>query len=353
MRIQNIAAILVMLAPVGGCDRHPAAAEAHPPLVRTFVIGKASSRKVSYTGVVRSKIEADLGFRVPGKIVERLVDPGETVRRGDALMRLDPTDFGLALSAASQRLRAAEAEAVRAIAEERRYAVLVQTSAVSRADYDRALALRRSATANLEAARAAEQQAGDEKSYTVLTADSDGLVTEVLAQPGQVVAAGNAVVKLARSGAREALVAIPETALASLPRIGTARIFGGTSSTTATLREIAGAADPLTRTYAVRFTLDSSAALPIGATVTVQVEPQAAAVAEIPLAALDDGGGGPGVWTIGTDSRVSFNPVSIVTFGDETVFVDARSIPAGSHIVALGAQLLRSGEQVRLASGEF
>jgi RND family efflux transporter MFP subunit len=335
--------IFLMLA---ACGSKPAAPPA--PLVRTLVVGQADEAPLHYTGVVRARIESDLGFRVGGKIVERLVDPGQRVRRGQALMRLDVTDLGLAASAAADRLRAAQAEATRATAEEARLRRLVEAGAVSRSAYEVALAAAQSTRANLSAARAGSDDAANQRGYATLLADADGVVTDVLAQPGQVVSAGAPVVRLARAGDREAAVAVPESQVASLPRLGSAILYGSDRPLPARLREVAGAADPSTRTYDARFAL-ADTDLPLGATVTVELPRPAASRLAVPLSSLHDGGGGPGVWVVKT-GRVTFRPVQVATLGEETATIAPGALTPGDRIVALGAQLLREGQPVRLAA---
>ena len=342
--------LLAGLAALGGCDRDAKQHADAPPRVRIAVVGRAEASSVTYTGVVRARIEAELGFRVAGKISERLVDPGQAVRQGQPLMRLDPADLDLARQAADERLRAMEAEAERAATDQRRYAALSPLGDVSRSDADRAMAARRTSEADLRAARANARQAANAWSYAVLVADSDGVVTDVLAQPGQVVTAGAPVVRLARTGAREALVAVPEAQAASLPHTGTAQLYGGTAVWPATLREVSGSADPLTRTFAARYVLGGGGqAAPLGATVTVSLAGAAASAVTLPLASLDDEGSGPGVWVVGGDGTVSRRSVHVLALGEETVRLDPSTLKAGDRVVALGAQLLREGERVRVA----
>jgi len=336
--------IFLMLAACGSgqADAPPA------PLVRTLVVGQADDAPLRYTGVVRARIESDLGFRVGGKIVERLVDPGQRVRRGQPLMRLDVTDLGLVASAAADRLRAAQAEATRATAEEARLRRLVEAGAVSRSAYEVALAAAQSTRANLAAARAGSDEAANQRGYATLKADADGVVTDVLAQPGQVVSAGAPIVRLARAGEREAAVAVPEVQVASLPRVGRAVLYGSDRPLAARLREVAGAADPSTRTYDARFTLADSG-IPLGATVTVELPRPAASRLAVPLSSLHDRGGGPGVWIVKA-GRVSFRPVQVATLGEETASIAPGALTPGDRVVALGAQLLREGQPVRLAA---
>ncbi|CAN7649317.1 efflux RND transporter periplasmic adaptor subunit [Phenylobacterium sp. LjRoot225] len=340
------AAPLIFLT-LAACGSGKAASPPAPPLVRTLVVGQADSAPIRYTGVVRARIESDLGFRVGGKIVERLVDPGQRVRRGQPLLRLDATDLRLEAAAAVDGLRAAQAEATRADAEEARLRRLVEAGAVSRSAYDVALAAARSAGANLSAARAGAGQAANQQGYATLLADADGVVTEVLAQPGQVVSAGAKVVRLARAGDREAAVAVPETQVATLPRVGRAFPYGSETPLPARLREVAGAADPLTRTYDARFAL-ADPDLPLGATVTVELPRLTASRLAVPLSALHDGGAGSGVWVV-RSGRVTFRRVQVAALGEETASIAAGALAPGDRVVALGAQLLREGETVRLA----
>ena len=349
--IRRIALIVLPVAAGGalaGCERASPTPADPAPFVTSVVIGPTAGGSSRYTGTVRARTESDLGFRVDGKIVARLVDPGATVRRGQPLMRLDATDLALSSAAAGDRLRAAQADAVRAAADEARLRDLVGAGAVSASAYDSARAARDTTAANLRAARAAAAQAGNQARYGTLVADSDGVVMDVLAQPGQVVAAGTPVVRLARAGPREALIAIPETAVARLPRVATAAIFGAETPAPATLREVAGSADPATRTYAARYTLSGSgASAPLGATVSVTVATAGSGIG-VPLGALHDPGTGPGLWVIGTDRRARWRRVTVVAWRDETALLATGTLRPGERIVALGAQLLRAGQKVRL-----
>lgn len=338
--------LLVACAPDAAPPPAPAA------LVRTVVVGAAAAAETTLTGVVAARTESALGFRVGGKIAARLVDPGARVRRGQPLLRLDPTDLALAATGAAERLRAAEADAARAAADERRLSGLVAGGAISASAYDTAVAAARATAATLAAVRSAAREAGNQRRYATLAADTNGIVTEVMAQPGQVVAAGTPVVRLAAAGAREAVVAVPETALAGLPRTARATMMGGATSA-ARLREVAGAADPATRTYAARYTLlGPAAAAPIGATVTLGLTRGGAGAggAVLPLGALYDGGRGPGVWVV-RRGRVALRPVRVVALSEESAELAAGALRPGERVVALGVQLLREGQAVRLAGG--
>lgn len=339
-------AVLGALALVA-CGPEELAADPRP-LVRTALVGAADAAPLRYTGVVRSRTESDLGFRVGGKVVQRLVDPGQRVRRGQVLMRIDVTDLQLEAGASRDQVRSAEARAVQAVAEEARQRRLLEAGAVSRSAHDAALAASESAQAAVAAARASARQASNQVVYGSLLADADGIVTEVLAQPGQVIAPGAVVVRLARSGNREAAIAVPETQLATLPRNGQAYLYGSTTPIPAQLREVAGVADPLTRTFEARFVLSQSE-LPLGSTVTVELPRATSAEVQAPLTALHDPGSGPGVWVV-QDDKVRFRPVRVARLGEETVSIVGGSLLAGDRIVILGANRLREGQAVRLAA---
>lgn len=352
------AMILLMAAGLASCSAQPAA-QAPQPLVRAATAlansGFAGTGAGdAYTGTVHARIESALGFRVPGKIAARLVNGGERVRAGQPLFRLDASDLGLAATGAAERVRAAAADAARTAADEARLRPLVGTGAISASAYDGARAARDAAAANLAAARAGAANAANERGYATLVADADGVVTEVLAEPGQVVAAGTPVLRLARAGAREAVIAVPETAVMHLPRSALAQVYGASAPLTATLREVAGAADPLTRTFAARYVLSGPAeAAPLGATVTVRLPGSADSAngsVRVPLAALVDLGRGPGVWVIGTDGRVRFRAASPLRLTEEEALLPASALAAGTRVVALGGQLLKEGQKVRLAA---
>jgi RND family efflux transporter MFP subunit len=327
-------------------------AEAPAPLVETVLArGDGALAGDAYTGTVHARIESTLAFRVPGKIMTRLVDAGAHVRAGQPLFQLDARDLGLAASAAADKVRAAEADAARTAADEARLRPLVATGAISPSTYDGARAARDAAAATLSAARAAAANAANERGYAVLAADADGVVTEVLAEAGQVVAAGTPVLRLARSGAREALVAVPETALASLPRSAQATVYGRAAPVSATLREVAGAADPLTRTFAARYVLSGAPdEAPLGATVTVRLTGAAEGTTRVPLGALVDREGGQGVFVIQPDMRLRFQPLRPLRLTEEDALLPAGALPPGTRVVALGGQLLRPGQKVRPAT---
>jgi RND family efflux transporter MFP subunit len=182
-----------------------------PKLVEIATVAPAVQGARGFTGTVRARVQSDLTFRVPGKIIERLVDAGRTVRQGQPLMRIDRTDYAHAIAVQIGNVTAARARLTQAAADEQRYRQLVVSGAVSRSAFDQAKAAADSARALLRSATAALKVAQDEGRYSTLVADADGTVMKTLAEPGQYVAAGQVVLKLAHSGPREAAVDLPET----------------------------------------------------------------------------------------------------------------------------------------------
>ena len=198
-----------------------------PQLVQLATVKPAGASERAFTGVISARVQSNLGFRVPGKVIERLVDVGQNVRAGQPLMRLDQKDLELALSAKTSAVAAARAVAVQATADEARYRQLITAGWSTRQKYEQSRAALDSATAQLAAAQAQADVARNEAAYSLLRADADGTVVETLAEPGQVVAAGQIVVKLAHSGPREATVNLPETMRPAIGSPGQARVYGG------------------------------------------------------------------------------------------------------------------------------
>lgn len=343
------ASVLIALATaasiaLSGCHRNEATTTATAPrVVRAVQVGTShngAEQTTRYTGVVRARTESNLGFRVAGKIAERLVNAGEAVKIGQPLLKLDPTDYRLALQAARavEKQTSLELERVR---------VLVEKRAESRDTLERATAVAESSAAQAE-------HAANEANYTTLYADADGVVMSTLAEPGQVVAVGQPVLVLAKDGLREAAVDIPESSLARIHgHKATAQLYLNSElRVPATFREISGVADPVARTYQARYILEGeSAQFPLGSTVTVRVcasEENAQPTTEIPLGSLIDRGDGAAVWVIDPKkSTVEKRSVAIAKLGAETASI-SRGLQQGDLVVSLGAQLLNAGEVVQV-----
>ena len=378
-RFWHLAAVLTGSAlGLSACGAGSAEVIAEPPLVSIAVVRPADRGSDSYTGVVAPRVESAVGFRVGGKITERLVEVGQSVRAGQLLARLDTTDLDLGVAtasaqsaaaqgqaaAAARRVAAAEAEAWRSRAEERRFRELLKPGFVSKQRYEESVAKADAAAAQLAAAKAEAGaarsqtsairsiagQASNQARYAALLAEADGVIVAVEGQPGQVVAAGQPVFRIARAGAREALIAVPETRRAALPRSASASLYGAPGQAfPATLRELSAAADPITRTFEARYVLGGSGTqAPLGSTVTVSAGAGGGMLA-IPAAALHDRGSGPGVWVFDPRRRrVAYRRVRVAALGEEEVRI-AQGLRAGERVVALGVHMLKPGQSVRPA----
>jgi RND family efflux transporter MFP subunit len=322
------------------------------PLVRVAAAARSTDSERRFTGVIAARVQSNLGFRVPGKIIRRIVDVGQQVKAGQALMQIDESDLRLALTAKRNAVIAARAVATQARSNEKRYATLVQSAAASVQRYEQAKAALDTAEAQLAAAEAEARVTENEANYSTLAADADGTVVEALGEPGQVVAAGQVVVRLAHAGPREAVVFLPETVRPEIGSLAEASVYGnGQRRWAARLRQLSDAADPQTRTFEARYVLDGeAAAAPLGATVTVRLASTATEPdVQVPLGAVLDDGQKTGVWVLdNATSTVHFRPVKLVRVSGDTAVISG--LVAGDPVVALGAHLLREGAPVRTAS---
>ena len=336
------------------CSPAETATPTEPPLVQTIAVAPGAGAVARYTGVIRARTESNLGFRVGGKIFERLVDPGDHVRHGQPLMRLDRTDFTLALNAARASVEAARAQMIKAKADEERSRKLVGDGWTSKQTYDQNKAAADAAVAQLANAEAQASQVSNQAGYSELQADADGVVMEVPTEPGQVVAAGQTVVKLARDGAREAEVFLPEGSRQLAKGSASATLYAeGEATYPAKLRELSATADPATRTYRARYILSGGGeTAPLGATVTLRLKPldaQRTASVDVPLGALFDIGRGSAVWKFDAATKtVTAQAVSVARMSEESAQVVSGLNP-GDRIVSLGAHLLKAGQAVRQA----
>jgi RND family efflux transporter MFP subunit len=352
------ASVVIAFGVVSGNDKKPLPADTTSPrLIRAVTVVSAGGDSMEYTGVIHARTESDLGFRVPGKIIEKLVKAGDHVKRGQALMRLDPADLRLAANAAREAVEAARAQNRRALADELRQRGLVAMKAVSVQEYEQAKAAADATSAQLNSATAYSRQLENQEGYAVLRAEADGVIMEIPADVGQVVGAGNVVVRLAHDGAREAVVDLPEgnTKVAKSKAVASLYADSGRSFP-ANLRELSAMADPVTRTYRARFSLEGAGSnAPLGATVTVRLNGETRSSTlqqyEIPVGALYDGGTGTSVWIINPEtSSLSRRPVEVAKLGSETALV-SKGLKPGERILALGAHLVKEGERVRILAG--
>lgn len=350
-----LAAVLTAAGALAACDRPTEAAKVEPnrPVSTAQVRFAPASAPRTLVGVVRARIESNLGFRVTGKIAERLVDRGAIVKAGQPLATLDQTDWTLQLQQAQAALASAQAARDQAVAERGRITSLRGRGWSTNSDFDKANATADQAISAYDQAAKAVTLAQNTLSYATLVADADGVVTATLAEPGQVVASGQAVVSLARADAREADVSIPET-LIDKARTGTATVTLWSRPDKvyqAKLRELTPSADAATRTYPARFSIEGAGPeIDLGMTATVTLADASAVVARLPLGAILDEGHGPTVFVIDPVTRaLTSRPVTVAAYDAQDALV-SKGLSEGETVVALGVHKLRAGETVRLAS---
>lgn len=349
LRLLTPLALLMLLS---GCNgKADPVADAHAPRpVLAAKVEAAGNPQSAYTGVVAARTESDLGFRVGGKVIERKVDPGQHVNKGDTLLVLDIGDFELALRSAKNRVTAAQAQLRQRRDDENRYQRLASTGAISRQIFDQSATNLRVAEADLASAQSDASQIENRRTYSILKADSDGIITDVRVDRGQVVAEGQVVARLAHDGAREAIVNLPENQRDQASQKALAFPFDAPEqAVSATLRELSASADPVTRTYRARYVLHGAVErFALGSTITVRLQGNGEAQqTRVPIGALQDTGKGTGVWVIGADNRVSFAPVTVLSLGQEDAVLTSGVSP-GQVVVALGAHLLHSADAVLL-----
>ena len=358
MFVLNKAGVLLGLVgaalSVAGCDSSALPtddARLESPLVRVAEVKPVGVGENAFTGFITARVETNLTFRVAGQVTERLVDTGEAVSAGQPLMRLDRTDYEHAVAAQRANVAAARARLTQATADEERYASLVASGAVSRSAYDQAKAEVDSARALFDAADAQLKVAENEGGYATLVADAGGVIMETLAEPGQFVAAGQVVMRVAEAGAREAEIYLPETLRPAIGSVADASLYSVEGHFPARLRQLSETADPLTRTFEARYVLEDEAAVaPLGATVTIRLANETSEPhVQAPLGAVFDDGQKTGVWVFDrADSTVRFRPITLVRLTNETAVMSG--LTAGETVVSLGAHLLTEGEKVRTAA---
>lgn len=338
---------------LAGCDR-PAPAPPGPRPVVAYVVGSSvAGAEVNYSGEIRPRVEVPLAFRVGGKLVSRSVEVGDRVRAGQVLARLDPADVALAAQNTAAALAAAEAELALAGAEVRRTRELKEKNFVSQTLLDAKETTLAAAENRAKGARAQADLARNQQSYAVLLADGEGVVSTIHAEAGQVVAAGQPILRVARLGEREVVISIPENRVGELQQAGPLAVrlwASGERTYRGRLREIAPQADAVTRTYAARVSvLDADEAVRLGMTANVLL-PSATAVAgsvAVPPSAVLQQGGPPQVWLIGADGKVSARQVEVAAYREDAVLLRS-GLNAGERIVAAGVHLLHAGEAVQV-----
>ena len=334
------------LAALTGCGTD-AAKEAPPPLVRTMTVGDAAASEGGYTGTVRGRYETRLAFQVGGQILSRNVNVGAHVRAGDVLMVIDARDVQQQANATSAAAQAARSRYELARTERARYEQLYAAQAISEAMLDQYRTNERAAEAAYRQAVAQDTASHNALGYTNLVAGADGVISNITAEEGQIIAAGQTVMTLTQEGEREIEIAVPESHLAevSVGMPAAVALWANSAAYTGTLRELSPVPDAATRTYTVRIALtDAPADLPLGMTARVRLGASVQDGAAIPLSALYQTGDTAQVYVV-EDDAVHLVPVTVTAFRTNDALV--TGLPQGARIVTAGVHQLHEGEKVR------
>ena len=347
-----LSALAVLLIVCAGCHEAPQPQPEDRVVDVIRIVRGGAQGDVSYAGEVRPRYETNLGFRLPGKVIERDVEVGAAVKRGDVLARLDPEDQQLNAQSAQSQLAAAQSDHAQSQAEFERYKDLYAKKFISALEFERRENAYKAASARVAQAQAQLAVSRNQAGYTQLRADHAGVITALSVEVGQVVAAGQAVMKLARLDDREIAIDVPEN---RLPELAAAKdiaislwaepshVYRGR------VREVSPSADPVTRTYAARITvLDADAAMKLGMTASVSLATgESGSVMRLPAAALFQSDGKPAVWKLDpTSNTLQLARVEIGKYVDDKVLV-LSGLDAGDIVVRAGVHKLTAGEKVR------
>lgn len=349
------AALVIAALGLAGCSQEKAAVvqEVIRP-VKVVEIGEAqSTRRLDYSGSVRARTEMNLGFRIAGKVTERLVDIGQHVNSGDVLARVDPSDYELSVKSAQASLDAAERQVETVDLARKRAEQLYAKNFAPKSQLDQAMLSYDQAVATRDAARSTLAQAQNQVHYTDLKASEDGIVTAISADIGQVVGAGTPVMTVAVDGEKEVLIAVPEMDIAGFrPGKEVKASFWSDEGLTldGKVREVAGSADPQSRTFAVRVSLPNDPRVLLGMTANVEATVGSKAqLVSIPLTAMAEKDGKHIVWTVDRASdTVHPRPIKIANFTADGVAV-ADGLKQGDVVVAAGTQFMTENLKVKLS----
>ena len=335
-----------LLLTAAGCS-DDAAKETPAPLVRTMTVGDAAASEGGYTGTVRGRYETRLAFQVGGQILSRNVNVGAHVRAGDVLMVIDARDVQQQANATSAAAQAARSRYELARTERARYEQLFAAQAISEAMLDQYRTNERAAEAAYRQAVAQDTASHNALGYTNLVAGADGVISNITAEEGQIIAAGQTVMTLTQEGEREIEIAVPESHLAevSVGMPAAVSLWANSAAYTGTLRELSPVPDAATRTYTARIALtDAPADLPLGMTARVRLGASVQDGVSIPLSALYQTGDTAQVYVV-EDDAVHLVPVTVTAFRTNDALV--TGLPHGARIVTAGVHQLHEGEKVR------
>ncbi len=351
VRFHRFAATIAAVVLLAACGK-PASQEEPIRAVKLMTVGvQVVQSRLEYAGEVKARAESRLAFRVGGKIIDRPVEAGQRVKAGQLLAQLDPQDLKLAADAGRAQLAATRTNRDLAAADVKRYKELKDQNFISGAEMERRDAVLKAAQAQLDQAQAQLAGQGNQASYAALRADMSGVVTAVLAERGQVVAAGSPVLQIAQDGARDVVFAVPEDKVAAIKPGSEVQVRAWSSGATfkGRVREVAASADPVTRTFLVKAALSGNEMPALGSTVAVlpqALSRSAVPVIKLPTSALRQDGAATAVWLFDAASMtVNLVPVQVVTADGSDVVVVGGLAP-GMQVVVAGVHVLHAGQKV-------
>ena len=353
----SVSGLVVCAAALTACNKAPAPQEPVRAVKLITVGASASTLDLEFSGEVRARIEASLGFRVAGKLISRPAEVGQRVVAGQLLAQIDPQDYRLAADAATAQMVAAQTNRDLAAADLKRYQGLRDQGFISAAELERREAAFKAAQAQWQQAQAQNTVQGNQSNYTRLLADGAGVITSIDANPGQVVAAGQPVVRLALDGPRDVVFSVPEDKLPQL-KAGSkvqARLWNSGESLQAQVRDVSASADPITRTFLVKAALPQGANVVLGSTVNVSLPSAGATGAPritLPTSALRMEGGATSVWVF--DPRtLTVKPQTVeVKTADGNDAVVTSGLQNGDQVVVSGVHVLTPGQKVSVFAGK-
>jgi len=335
---------------LAGCSRSEKAPEPVRSVKLVSVGASTGAFAQEYAGEVRAQVESRLGLQVSGKLLTRKVQVGERVRKGQVLAEIDAKDYLLAEGAAQAQLRSAQVQLEVSKADFDRFESLLRQGFISQAELERRRAALTAAQSQWEQARSQAQVQGHQAGYTRMLASHDGVVTAVEAEEGQVVAAGQTLVRVAQSGAQDVVFAVPEQTVISIKRGQSMQVVwpAGQQQWSAQVREVAASADPATRTFVVKLALPKQAVVPLGSTVHVLANGAASTVQPltVPMTALRQQGEGSAVWVF-DDAAMAVRSQAVklgAVQGNDVQIL--QGLKAGQKVVVAGVHVLAEGQKV-------
>lgn len=347
---------LIIILTLAACEKKAESEEVRP--VRSMVVeSHVSGDRIALTGQLHARNETKLAFRLSGKLIDRSVTVGDAVKAGQIVARLDAATERHARNAARADYAAALAVLDQAAAAERRFGKLLEGDAVSKAEYEEVLRHLKTAQAQVDATRAKFDSAEVQLGYAELKADADGVITATGAEPGEVVQAGQMIFSLAHQQGRDAVFDMPaqiiRDGISAAQEVDVWLADNLDIKTIGRVREIAPQADPSTRTYQVKVSLETlPAGMFLGSTVVGRLRLQTGTLIEVPLSALMMAGTQPAVWVIDPQTSVVHKREVGVARYNQNAAVVASGLQSGERIVIAGAQSLHDGQKVKLLENQ-